>query len=150
MPYSTDSDLLKYQPYAFEHGVASFAAFHTDAEADINRDIQALWLPTQSQITVPSRPSVTDGTEEGAFDATKLKQTQWMKASVYKVLAGYVLPSLAASIGGEGFVTMISFYAQLYKDELQRVFAGGVQYHNGTTYTIIYGTLNQPPPRLQR
>jgi len=150
MPYSTDDDLLKYQPYVFEHGVTSFAAFHTDAEADINRDIQALWLPTQSEITIPLRPSVTDGTEEGAFDATKLNPVQWMKASVFKVLAGYVLPSLAASIGGEGFVTMISFYGQLYKDEMQRIFTAGVQYHDGTAYTVIYGTLNQTPPRLQR
>ncbi len=150
MPYSTDADLLKYQPYVFEHGVPSFTAYHTDAEADINRDIQALWIPTQSQITVPLRPSVVEGTVEGAFDATKLHPAQWMKASVYKVLAGYVLPSLAASVGGEGFVTMISFYGQLYKDELQRIFTAGVQYHDGTTYAVIYSTLNQPPQRLQR
>ena len=141
MPYSTDTDLLKYQPYVFEHGITSFAAYHADAEADINRDLQNLWLPAQS---------LSEGIQSVAFDATKLNPAQWMKASVFKVLAAYVLPSLAASVGGEGFVAMIAFYDRQYCKELQSVFAAGVQYLNGSEYVSIYAKPPAEGNRLRR
>lgn len=150
MAYSTDTDLLKYQPYVFEHGVASFEVFHADAEADINRDIQILWLPAQSYFPCPVFPSSISGIQSVAFDTTKLNPAQWMKASVFKVLAAYVLPSLAASVGGEGFVAMIAFYDRQYCKELQSVFAAGVQYLNGSEYVSIYAKSPAEGNRLRR
>ena len=150
MAFSTDADLLKFQPYVFEHGVAAFVAYHDDAKADIIRDIQTFWLPAQLYFSAPSRPSTITGTQSGALDEAKLNPAQWLKASVYKVLAAYVLPSLAASVGGEGFVSMIAFYERQYIKELQNVFAAGVQYMEGSQYVTIYARLQAEPLRMQR
>ncbi|MEI7748232.1 MAG: hypothetical protein WCI81_04065 [Chlorobiaceae bacterium] len=150
MAYSTDADLLKYQPYVFEHGMSSFAAYHADAEADINRDIQILWLPAQSSFFYPCYPLMISGLPFAEFDATKLNPAQWMKASVFKVLAAYVLPSLAASIGGEGFVAMIAFYERNYVKELENVFSAGVQYLSGSEYAVIYAKTPAERQRLVR
>ncbi len=150
MPYSDDADLMKYQPYVFEHGVSSFAAYHADAEADINRDIQILWLPAQSSFFCPHYPLMIYGLPAAVFDAAKLNPDQWMKASVYKVLAAYVLPSLAASVGGEGFVAMIAFYERNYVKELERVFSAGVQYLIDSEYVVIYAKTQAERHRLVR
>ncbi len=138
MVYSTDEDVLKYQPYVFEHGVASFEAYHVDAAADINRDIENLWLPAQNCFFDPRRAGYAVGEMARFFDPELLNPVQWMKSSVFKVLSAYILPSLAASVGGEGFIAMIAFYDRQYSREMQSVFTAGVQYRSGSEYLTIY------------
>jgi len=139
MAYSTDSDLMEYQPYVFEHGISEFSDYHDKAEADIQRDIKTLWLPLQNRLTDPARRGLNLlATDSTLFDPDNLKPSQWVKASVYRVLAEYVLPRLAASVGGQGFLGMLAYYQRAYQKELQSVFDDGVEYLISSVYQKIF------------
>ena len=139
MAYSTDSDLMEYQPYVFEHGISDFSIYHEKAAFDIQRDIKALWMPLQNTLTDPARRGMSrTASDVTLFDAAKLNNAQWIRASVYRVLGWYVLPRLAASVGGQGFLGMLAFYERAYTKELQSVFDEGVEYLINSVYQKIF------------
>jgi len=139
MSYSSDSDLMEYQPYVFEHGISEFTGYHVKAASDIVRDIKALWLPLQNTLVDPAHRSMSLlATDSTLFDAASLNSTQWVRASVYRVLGWYVLPRLAASVGGQGFLSMLAFYEREYMGEMQSVFGEGVEYLINGVYEKIF------------
>jgi hypothetical protein len=122
MIFCDDGDLMRVQPYVFEHGVASFEEYHEVAAGDILDALLVTWLPFQGVVG------------EDDFVAERLDGRQWVLAAVYRVLGWYVLPRLAASVGGEGLIAMMSHYRVEYKRELLRVISAGVMYDTGNGY----------------
>jgi len=57
-----------------------------------------------------------------------LTDSQWTRASAYLVLWKYALPQLTNWVDGDRFREMITFYRDLYSQELAAVFADGVEY----------------------
>jgi len=125
MAFSSDSDLTDIQPDILSLGLNSFADEHAKAEADIKREIRAKWWSTLGRT--------------GEMDDTLLTGTQWTKANAYLVLWKYALPQLTNWVDGDRFMSMISFYKDMYHQELNAVFEDGVEYDFNDDGTIDDG-----------
>ena len=125
MAYSDDSDLTDIQPDILDLGITSFYAEHAKAQADIERDIRAKWWIRTGR--------------SGEMDASLLTETQWTRASAYLVLWKYALPQLTNWVDGDRFQSMITFYRDMYHQELQAVYDDGVEYDFDDDGTIESG-----------
>ncbi len=114
MAFSTDTDLQTIVPDIFDLGIETFIDEHAKAEADIKREIRKTWWPRTGK--------------QGEMDDTLLTDSQWTRASAYLVLWKYALPQLTNWVDGDRFREMITFYRDLYSQELAAVFADGVEY----------------------
>lgn len=122
MAFSTDTDLTDLQPDILSLGISSFADYHADAQADIEREIRVKWW------------SMTGYT--GELDTTLLTATQWAKASAYLVLWKYALPQLTNWIPDDRFQIMMAHYKSMYAEEMAAVFADGVEYDYNDDGTV--------------
>jgi hypothetical protein len=138
MVFSSDEDVLRMQPYVFEHGVASFSEYHEPAAGDLLDALVTDWIPAQSTVL------------EDEFDAARLDAAQWVTVAVCRVLGWYVLPRLAASVGGEGFLSMMEHYRKAYTLEMQRVYWRGVRYNTGSGFERIEALPESEVQRLRR
>lgn len=138
MIFSNDENLQQLQPYVFEHGVATFTAYHVSAANDVVDALVTEWLPLQSVVSSDD------------FDAERLEAEQWVTAAVYRVLGWYVLPRLAASVGGAGLLTMMEHYRREYVLEVQRVIRRGVRYDIGSWFERIEALPVSEVQRLRR
>ena len=114
MAFSTDSDLTAIIPDILSLGISSFSDEHAKAEADIKREIRNRWW---------SRTGYS-----GELDDTSLTDTQWTRANAYLVIWKYAMPQLTNWVEGDRFREMQAFYRDLYNQELEAVFADGVEY----------------------
>ena len=114
MAFSTDNDLSDIVPDILDLGINSFYEEHAKAEADIKREIRKTWWAVTGRA--------------GEMDDTLLTSTQWTRAAAYLVLWKYALPQLTNWVDGDRFQNMISFYKDMYHQEMQSVFADGVEY----------------------
>ena len=118
MAFSTDADLTTIIPDILNLGIDTFADEHAKAEADIKREIRNRWWPRTGK--------------KGEMNDALLTESQWTRCNAYLVLWKYALPQLtnwvAAGGGGDRFREMISFYRDLYGQELEAVLADGVEY----------------------
>lgn len=114
MAFSDDNDLTDILPDILDLGITAFYAEHAKAEADIKREIRAKWWAATGRI--------------GEMDDTLLTDSQWTKASAYLVLWKYALPQLTNWVDGDRFQNMISFYRDMYHQEINAVFEDGVEY----------------------
>lgn len=137
MAFSTDSDLTDIQPDILDLGISSFYAEHAKAQADIERDLRAkFWSRTG---------------RSGEMDAAQLTSAQWTRASAYLVLWKYALPQLTNWVDGDRFQGMISFYKDMYNQEMKAVYEDGVEYDfdddgsisNGEKDLLITSRLNR-------
>ena len=145
MVFSDDTDLLMYQPYVFEQGIASFASFHAVAADELVRDLKKEWLRALHAFS-NDLPTWWDCT----FEGEQLNPVQWKSAAVYRVLGWHVLPLLAATVGGAGFVEMMQFYRSLYVQEFADVVQSGLEYHLGSGYVVVNRRSIAELQRLQR
>lgn len=122
MAFSTDSDLTDIQPDILDLGITSFYAEHVKADADIKRDIRAKWWSSLNR--------------DGEMDSTLLTDSQWTKAAAYLVLWKYALPQLTNWVDGDRFMAMISFYKDMYHQEMKSIFEDGVEYDFNDDGTI--------------
>lgn len=122
MAFSTDNDLTDLQPDILSLGISSFADYHANAQADIEREIRVKWW------------SMTGYT--GELDTTLLTATQWTKASAYLVLWKYALPQLTNWIPDDRFKIMMDHYKSMYAEEMAAVFADGVEYDYNDDGTV--------------
>jgi len=137
MAFSTDSDLTDIVPDILDMGIPSFFAEHAYAEADILREIRAKWWVRTNR--------------SGEMNSDLLTDSQWKRASAYLVLSKYILPQLTNWVEGDRFMQMMSFYKEMYLQEMQSVFEDGVEYDaddDGTVSdseksTFIDGRLNR-------
>ena len=114
MAFSTDSDLIAVQQDILDFGINSFTNEHAKAEADIKREIRARWWSRTGR--------------GGEMVDAQLTDSQWTRANVYLVLWKYALPQLTNWVDGDRFREMLSFYRDMYHQELEAVFADGVEY----------------------
>lgn len=123
--YATDSDLTEYVPTIFDHGVNSFTTELTRATEDVKRWIEINWY-NKNFTTGFNQVGRRIGSE---FDASKLTDTQWKRATVYLALYAYILPRLSPfRVEGDSFQQQISFYKARYNEEINAAMAKGVEY----------------------
>ena len=124
--YSTDTDVLEYEPQIKEFGIIDFSAYHAKTTADIQRLLRIEWWPRVSRTTGTNSYFQTTDLE---MNNTKLVATQFTRAAVFHILAYYILPQLTQH-GAEPdrFRMMIDFYKARFRDELDMVLQDGVEY----------------------
>lgn len=122
MAYATAENLNFYAPEVYEGDTEDWDTELALAETDIKNKIEVQWYD-----------QVKGGTD---FDASKLTEGQWTKATVYQTLVAYVLPKMSTFRIDDTFIEQIKFYQDRLKDELDMQFALGIKYDNdgdGTT-----------------
>jgi len=122
MAFSTDSDLTAIQPDILSLGISSFSSEHAKAEADIKRELRNRWWSRTGRA--------------GEMVDAQLTDSQWTRANAYLVMWKYALPQLSNWVGDDRFLSMISFYRDLYGQELEAVLADGVEYDFNDDGTI--------------
>ena len=130
--YSTDADLLEYEPQIKEYGVIDFTDYHAKTTADVQRYLRIHWWPRVSRNYTTS--SLRTHLE---MDATKLQAAQLKRSAVFHVLAYYILPQLTQH-GAEPdrFRMMIDFYKAKWQEEIDLVLQDGVEYDFNADSTI--------------
>ena len=129
MAFATRSDLTVYQPDIGDMGLSTSQqdAYVTQAIADVQRDIRNRWWSVYQANKVRDRSYI--GSVE--MENSKLTDSQWTRATVYRTLGFYICPALTKfnSSGDEDrFQQMGSYYRTQYEDELQDIFRDGVEY----------------------
>jgi hypothetical protein len=128
MAFSQDSDLTDIQPDILSLGIDAFTDEHAKAEADIKREIRSrFWSRTG---------------RAGEMDETLLTESQWTRAAAYLVLWKYALPQLTNWVDGDRFTQMISFYRDMYHQEVNAVFEDGVEYDFNDDGTVEHKEKN--------
>ena len=136
----TASDVTKYQPDAFQFGIAS-----TDTEAvnffaqttnDIFRQLRIEWWPVYKQnvftdITVLNTAEMVN---------TKVNLDQFERAGVYLFLGRFLLPALTKfrpETEKDRFERMAEYYMSQYNIEWRMILEDGVEYDVDSDGTIV-------------
>lgn len=122
MAMSTDSDLLVYQPEILQYGIDEFTGEHAKAKADILRKVRSEWWP---------RGKANYGSTTGEMEESKLTESQFTRAAVYRVLSEYALPQLTkwnADGDEDKFQVMMKHYQKKYEDEFDSIMHDGIEY----------------------
>lgn len=114
MAYATDDDLVLIVPDIFDHGVDTFETELNRSESDINRRIKSDWWSVSR--------------DPNKFDATKLKDSEWDRATIYHALAYYILPRLSNFQEDDTFQRQMVFYKERYMEEFSAAMAAGISY----------------------
>ena len=114
MAYANAENLNFYAPEVYEGDTEDWDTELTLAETDIKNKIEVKWYDQ------------VKGNKE--FDASKLTEGQWTKATVYQTLVAYVLPKMSTFRIDDTFIEQIKFYQDRLKDELDMQFALGIKY----------------------
>ena len=125
MAIATNTQLTAVQPSIVNHGITDFTAQLTEAEADVKRYVEVNWYNktySQGYDGVGRRIGST-------FDASKLVEAQWTRATIYRALYSHILPLLSPfAVGGDTFREMIEHYRNRFVEEMDMEMAQGVQY----------------------
>jgi hypothetical protein len=114
LAYANAENLNFYAPEVYEGDTEDWDTELTLAETDIKNKIEVKWYDQ------------VKGNKE--FDASKLTEGQWTKATVYQTLVAYVLPKMSTFRIDDTFIEQIKFYQDRLKDELNMQFALGIKY----------------------
>ena len=121
--YSTDANVLEYEPQIKEYGILDFTDDHTKTTADIQRYLRIHWWPRVSRTQVRYFNTSVE------MDTTKLTASQFTRAAVFHVLAYYILPKLTQhSAEPDRFRVMIDFYKAKFQEEIDFVLQDGIKY----------------------
>jgi hypothetical protein len=124
--YSTDADVLEYEPQIKEYGIIDFSSYHAKTTADIQRLLRIEFWPRVSRTY--SSGKYFNSTEL-EMDNTKLQATQFTRAAVFHVLAYYILPQLTQhGPDRDRFREMIDFYKSKFREEFDLILQDGVEY----------------------
>jgi hypothetical protein len=123
--YTTDADVLEYEPQIKEYGVIDFSSYHAKTTADIQRHLRIEWWPRVRRQTGLGYFNTTDL----EMTNSKLTASQFKTAAVYHVLAYYILPQLTQHTAEpDRFRMMIDFYKARFRDEFDMVLQDGIKY----------------------
>ena len=114
MSYANAENLNFYAPEVYEGDTEDWDTELALAETDIKNKIEVKWYDQ------------VKGNKE--FDASKLTEGQWTKATVYQTLVAYVFPKMSTFRVEDTFIEQIKFYQERLKDELDMQFALGIKY----------------------
>lgn len=112
--YANDDDLVLIVPDIFDHGVETFDKELERSSADIERRIKSEWW------MISHDPAL--------FDTTKLKASEWERATIYHALAYYILPRLSNFQEDDTFQKQMVYYKERYMEEFSAVLAAGISY----------------------
>ena len=122
------SHLQKIQPDILGFGITDFDDQLQLAENDVLRQIRAEWWERyRHQVRYKD---ITKGTSVEMTDS-KLTDSQWVYAVVYKSQAYYIFPQLTKwrnDTEKDSFQVQIEFYKDRYNEEFQLVLRDGVEY----------------------
>ena len=130
------SHLQKIQPDILGFGITDFDDQLQLAEDDVLRQIRAEWWERYrhqvryKDITKVTSVEMTD---------SKLTDSQWVYAVVYKALAYYIFPQLTKWKNDpekDSFQVQIDFYKDRYNEEFQQVLRDGVEYDEDAGGTV--------------
>jgi len=136
----TTSDVLKYQPDAFDFGISTSATETTNFLAqttnDILRQLRIEWWPVYktnifTDITVLNTAEMVN---------TKVNLDQFERAGVYLFLSRFFLPALSKfrpEADKDRFERMIEFYRGEFNNEFQAILEDGVEYDTTGDGTIV-------------
>ena len=129
MAYATNAQLIDVQPTIVNHGITDFTDQLTESETDVKRYIEVNWYNKHIDQGF-NRIGRAVGAE---FDATKLTDSQWTRATIYRALDAHILPLLSPfAVGGDTFREMIDYYRNRFVEEMDMELAKGVEYdHDG-------------------
>tara|TARA_B100000965_G_scaffold405510_2_gene439875 strand:+ start:2069 stop:2518 length:450 start_codon:yes stop_codon:yes gene_type:complete len=123
--YTTDADVLEYEPQIKEYGVIDFSSYHAKTTADIQRHLRIEWWPRVRRQTGLGYFNTTDL----EMTNSKLTASQFTRVAVYHVLAFYILPQLTQHTAEpDRFRMMIDFYKARFRDEFDMVLQDGIKY----------------------
>jgi hypothetical protein len=137
MAFSTDWNLQEIIPDILDFGIDNFIEEHARAQAELEREIRNRWWHRTGR--------------DGEMDTSLLTESQWTKANAYLVLWKYALPKLTNWVDNDRFLQMIDFYRVRYGEEVEAVFADGVEYDFDEDGTVQNDEkLPKPLNRLDR
>lgn len=137
MAFSTDWNLQEIIPDILDFGIDNFIEEHARAQAELEREIRNKWWHRTGR--------------DGEMDTSLLTESQWTKANAYLVLWKYALPKLTNWVDNDRFLQMIDFYRVRYGEEVEAVFADGVEYDFDEDGTVQNDEkLPKPLNRLDR
>jgi len=137
MAFSTDWNLQEIIPDILDFGIDNFIEEHARAQAELEREIRNRWWHRTGY--------------SGELKTSLLTESQWTKANSYLVLWKYALPKLTNWVDNDRFLQMIDFYRVRYGEELEAVFADGVEYDFDEDGTVQNDEkLPKPLNRLDR
>lgn len=122
MAYATAENLNFYAPEVYEGDTEDWDTELGLAETDIKNKIEVQWYDQ------------VKGNKD--FDASKLQGAQWLKATVYQTLVGYVLPKMSTFRVEDTFLEQMKFYQDRLKEELDLQFALGIKYDDNSDGTV--------------
>ena len=122
MAYATAENLNFYAPEVYEGDTEDWDTELGLAETDIKNKIEVQWYDQ------------VKGNKD--FDASKLQNAQWLKATVYQTLVGYVLPKMSTFRVEDTFLEQMKFYQDRLKEELDLQFALGIKYDDNSDGTV--------------
>jgi len=132
--YSTDQDLLVYEPEILSQGVADFNQYHALAKADIDRILKAEWWPGALRSWADGRPyDFTTKTllSSSEFDPQYLKTPDQLKAaSCFRVFGWYAFEILAKYDDAEPdrWEKKKEVYRERFREEIAIVIGSGLDY----------------------
>lgn len=137
MAFSTDWNLQEIIPDILDFGIENFIDEHATAQAELEREIRNRWWHRTGRA--------------GEMNSALLTESQWTKATAYLVLWKHALPKLTNWVENDRFLHMIDFYRVRYGEELEAVFADGVEYDYDEDGTVQdEEKLPKPLNRLDR
>jgi hypothetical protein len=105
------------------------------AQGDVETIVKTRWFNVEFG-TVRSRSSVFG---LPTYDATKLTDSQWTRATCYRALAVYILSKLSTfRPEGDSFREQLAFFQSRFEEEMNLQFGAGVEYdldNDGTVET---------------
>ena len=136
----TTSDILKYQPDAFDFGISTTATetinFLAQTTNDILRELRIQWFPTY-KTNVYTDITVLNTLE---MDNTKINLDQFERAGVYLFLGRFFCPALSKfrpEAEKDRFERMAEYYMSEYNKEWQSILEDGVEYDTDGSGTIV-------------
>ena len=134
------ADVTKYQPDAFDFGIANNATetvnFYAQTTNDILRELRTKWFP------VYKNNIYTDITalQTAEMDNTKINLDQFERAGVYLFLSRFFLPALTKfrpETEKDRFERMAEYYMSQYNMEWRMILEDGVEYDVDASGTIV-------------
>tara|TARA_R100000734_G_scaffold18169_1_gene14855 strand:+ start:681 stop:1133 length:453 start_codon:yes stop_codon:yes gene_type:complete len=124
--YTTDADILEYEPNIKDYGIIDFSDYHSKTTADIQRHLRIEWWPRVKRQSVGSNYF---NSTELEMNTSKLTASQFKNAAVYHILSYYILPKLTQHTAEpDRFRMMIDFYKARFREEFDLVLQDGVKY----------------------
>ena len=126
--FSTDSDILEYEPDIKNFGIQDFGSspnLHEKTYDDIIRLLNIEWWPT-------ARYGATDASVVGSntkLSPSRLDATQFKRASVYYTLYYYIYPRLSSfDPDRDAFREKLDYYKEKFNEEFNLLLREGIRY----------------------